>query len=225
MRHMSEAEYSCVFIWLWWFAIGYFAAVQAPVEENNIWIFPRWSRDVVSQLLVPRHSLETPQVRGRGPRGGAVGGKWLCSIGSGERQRTVWIASIEISCSHFSEMHEDVQDRCDLWTVSVANVFLFVLEMFVALIIVAWFQLRTWKCTICGCKVRHCYCRATLFKTRSNPVRSLTLSSTWFKSQSQICKYKVYDLAWDYRHTTKARGLVLGCGISRCWMSHDKYHQ
>ena len=35
-------------IWLWWFAIGNFAAVQAPVETKNISIFPRWSRDVVS---------------------------------------------------------------------------------------------------------------------------------------------------------------------------------
>ena len=43
-----EAEYCCAFIWLWWFAIGNFAVVQAPVELTNISIFPRLSRDGVS---------------------------------------------------------------------------------------------------------------------------------------------------------------------------------
>ena len=45
---ITEAKYSCATIELRWFAIGNFAAVQAPVEEKNISIFPRWSRDVVS---------------------------------------------------------------------------------------------------------------------------------------------------------------------------------
>ena len=36
MRYMNEAEYSCAFIWLWWFAIRDFAAVWAHVELKNI---------------------------------------------------------------------------------------------------------------------------------------------------------------------------------------------
>ena len=43
-----EAEYSCAFIWLWRIAIVDLAAVQAPVEQKNISIFPRWSHDGVS---------------------------------------------------------------------------------------------------------------------------------------------------------------------------------
>ena len=42
MWPMNEAEYSCAFIWLWWFAIKNIATVQAPVEQGNISIFPRW---------------------------------------------------------------------------------------------------------------------------------------------------------------------------------------
>ena len=45
---VAEAKYSCAIIELRWFAIGDLVAVQAPVELKNIWIFPRWSRDVVS---------------------------------------------------------------------------------------------------------------------------------------------------------------------------------
>ena len=45
---VSEAKYSCAIIELRWFAIEDLVAVQAPVKEKNIWIFPRWSRDVVS---------------------------------------------------------------------------------------------------------------------------------------------------------------------------------
>ena len=33
---------------MWVTEAKYLVAVQAPVEERNIWIFPRWSRDVVS---------------------------------------------------------------------------------------------------------------------------------------------------------------------------------
>ena len=64
--YMHEAEYSYAFIWLRWFTIGDSTAVRAPIELKNISIFPGWSRDGVSLLLVPEHSLETPQVRGRG---------------------------------------------------------------------------------------------------------------------------------------------------------------
>ena len=45
---VREAKYSCAFIGQRWFAIRDFVAVQAPVELENISIFPRWSRDVVS---------------------------------------------------------------------------------------------------------------------------------------------------------------------------------
>ena len=45
---VTEAKYSCATIELRWFAIGDLVSVQAPVEKINIWIFPRWSRDVVS---------------------------------------------------------------------------------------------------------------------------------------------------------------------------------
>ena len=45
---VTEAKYSCATIELRWFAIEDLVAVQAPVKEKNIWIFPRWSRDVVS---------------------------------------------------------------------------------------------------------------------------------------------------------------------------------
>ena len=47
------------------------------------------------------------------------------SISTGERQRAVWIASIEISCSD-SEMHkadEDTQGRFNFLTVLIANSF------------------------------------------------------------------------------------------------------
>ena len=37
---INEAEYSA-FIWLWWFAIGDFAAVQAPVELKKQFNFSR----------------------------------------------------------------------------------------------------------------------------------------------------------------------------------------
>ena len=45
---VTEAKYSCATIGLRWFAIEGLVAVQAPIKEKNIWIFPRWSRDVVS---------------------------------------------------------------------------------------------------------------------------------------------------------------------------------
>ena len=45
---VTEAKYSCAIIELRWFAIEDLVAVQAPVKEKNIWIFPCWSRDVVS---------------------------------------------------------------------------------------------------------------------------------------------------------------------------------
>ena len=46
---VRESKYSCASIGRQWFAIRDFVAVQAPVEQlENISIFPRWSRDVVS---------------------------------------------------------------------------------------------------------------------------------------------------------------------------------
>ena len=74
---VTEAKCSCASIGRRWFAIRDFVAVQAPVELENISIFPRWSRDVVSKLLVSEHSRGTPQVRG-----GAFSGKWLCVTGT-----------------------------------------------------------------------------------------------------------------------------------------------
>ena len=53
--------------------------------------------------------------------------------------------------------YEDPQDRYDLPTACIANVF-FLLEKFVMLITVAWFQVYRWKCTIPSWRFRHCYC-------------------------------------------------------------------
>ena len=91
---VTEAKYSCATIEPRWFAIEGLVAVQAPVKEKNIWIFPRWSRDVVSQLLVPKHSLGAPQVRRRGP-GRGWGCWWQATVAY-----TPSVYSIALICGH-----------------------------------------------------------------------------------------------------------------------------
>ena len=73
--------------------------------------------------------------------------------------------------------YEDPQDRYDLPTVCIANVF-FVLEKFVTLSTVAWFQVCRWKCTIpAGDSAIVIVNGTALFHLRSNPGRSLMLAS------------------------------------------------